>query len=116
VTCHYSNSEKKFQFHVHVHVYHLVSFFFFFFGMSLSSSLNYHGPAGSTWRSYLLCPLYAAPPSQQVGSTGVWAPPVVRGALHTAGIGDPFSSTWAIQLSINANKLPWTSGVNMGRT
>jgi hypothetical protein len=42
-------------------------------------------------RSYLLCPLHAAPPSQQVGSTGVWAPPVVRGALHTAGIGDPFS-------------------------
>ena len=30
-------------------------------------------------------------PSQQVGSTGVWAPPVVRGALHTTGIGDPFS-------------------------
>jgi hypothetical protein len=46
------------------------------------------------WRSYFLCPLYVAPPSQHVGSTGVRASPVVSGALHTAGIGDHFSWEW----------------------
>jgi hypothetical protein len=51
-------------------------------------------------RGYLLCRMYTAPPSQQVGST-VWTPPVVRGALYTFDIGDNFSCKGTCETSIS---------------
>ena len=57
----------------------------------------------TNWRSYLLRPLYAAPPSQQVGSTGVWAPPIVGGGGGAAYSGHRWS--FFHKLSISLTKL-----------
>ena len=59
-----------------------------------------------TQRCYLLCRMYTASPSQQVGSTGVWAPPVVREALYTSDIGDNFSRTQN-EVSTSQATNPW---------